>query len=56
MEYAKHGDLYQFIQKAVSKNKIIEENTVWIYFIQLTLAIHEFHKRKVIHRVSKELT
>lgn len=50
MEYAKHGDLHQFIRKAFSKKKMIEENTLWSYFIQLTLAINELHKKNIMHR------
>lgn len=50
MEYAKHGDLHQFIRKAFAKKKMIEENTVWSYFIQLTLALHELHGKRILHR------
>ena len=49
-EYANRGDLYNKIQKLKSSYSCFDENTVWSYFIQISLGIRYLHDNNIIHR------
>lgn len=48
LEYMDGGDLGQYIENR--NNKLIDEETVWDFFIQTCLGIQYLHTRKVLHR------
>lgn len=50
-EYVDGGTLYDYINKEKKKGiKFIKEDIVWHFFIELTLALHHIHSKKVVHR------
>ena len=48
LEYMNGGDLGQLIEKR--DGKLLDENTIWNYFIQTCLGIQYLHTRKILHR------
>ena len=44
---ANKGDLGKLLLK---RDRSLEENTIWIYFIQIALAVRYLHRNKIIHR------
>ena len=50
-EYVDGGTLSDYISKEKKKGiKFIKEDIVWHFFIELTLALHHIHSKKVVHR------
>ena len=43
MEYCGGGDLASVIKQAQKHNRLIPEETVWHYFMQILLALHYCH-------------
>ncbi|KAA6403113.1 MAG: putative serine/threonine-protein kinase Nek1 [Streblomastix strix] len=48
MDYADGGDIYQKIQNC--KGKLMDEEEILNYFVQICLAIKHVHDRKILHR------
>jgi NIMA (never in mitosis gene a)-related kinase len=42
------GDLGQYVEK--QKGRLIDEKTVWEFFIQICLGIQYLHTRRILHR------
>ena len=49
-DYAKHSDLSNYILKYKNKNKLINEKTIWLIFIQCCYGIEYLHEYNIIHR------
>ncbi|KAL4233987.1 Serine/threonine-protein kinase Nek11 [Mactra antiquata] len=49
-EYCEGGDLDMSIQEYKKSNKKFDESTVLDWFVQLLLAVHYMHSRRVLHR------
>ncbi|KAJ3576814.1 hypothetical protein NP233_g162 [Leucocoprinus birnbaumii] len=43
MEYCGGGDLSNVIKQAAKSNRLIPEDTIWNYFMQILLALHHCH-------------
>lgn len=50
MEYAKKGDLHQYIKYYKSNNKKFSDSELFNYFIQIAQGIKYLHKHNIIHR------
>ncbi|CEM17350.1 unnamed protein product [Vitrella brassicaformis CCMP3155] len=51
MEYCEHGDLYTLLKRREAKNKgTYSETKVVEWFIQVVLALHFLHERRILHR------
>ncbi|CAI2368333.1 unnamed protein product [Moneuplotes crassus] len=50
MDLAKGGDLFSFINRQKEVNKLIPENIIMDWFIQMALGIKHIHDKKVLHR------
>ena len=53
MEYCEGGDLGTLIKRYRKESKLLEEDTIWHYFTQISLALHECHTFKhgvILHR------
>mmetsp|Transcript_21663 Transcript_21663/g.50984 ORF Transcript_21663/g.50984 Transcript_21663/m.50984 type:complete len:875 (-) Transcript_21663:117-2741(-) len=50
MEYAERGDLQHYINKYRKRRKLIEEAYVWQYVVELSSALKELHRLRIIHR------
>jgi len=53
MEYCEGGDMLQTIKKLKKEKGRLDEETVWKFFMQIVLALHEIHRRKegkILHR------
>eukprot|EP00656_Telonema_subtile_P024156 TRINITY_DN2607_c0_g1_i1.p1 TRINITY_DN2607_c0_g1~~TRINITY_DN2607_c0_g1_i1.p1 ORF type:complete len:662 (-),score=252.36 TRINITY_DN2607_c0_g1_i1:460-2445(-) len=48
MEYCERGDLYQELKRA--KGRMLPEKVVLDWFVQMSLALHYLHSKKVLHR------
>ncbi|KAL4470324.1 hypothetical protein ABPG74_011935 [Tetrahymena malaccensis] len=53
MEFCENGDLLQYIKK--QKNQFINENKIWLFFLQMLLGLHSIHQQKVLHRDFKTM-
>ncbi|OMJ76603.1 hypothetical protein SteCoe_24013 [Stentor coeruleus] len=53
MEYCDKGDLSQAIRSQMGR--LITENKIWKYFIQMCLGLEYIHGRKILHRDIKSL-
>ena len=50
-EYVDGGTLCDYISKEKKKGiKFIKEDIIWHFFIELTLALHHIHSKKIVHR------
>ena len=49
-DYANKGDLYQIINRRRTKKMYFEEDTIWNYFIQISLGVKYLHDNNIIHR------
>jgi len=49
-EYCEGGNLLQLLKQSKRDKSYLPEDTVWKYFMQIVLALHECHRNKVIHR------
>lgn len=52
MEYCENGDLYNFLK---SRSKLLEEDVIWRFFIEICLGIEYLHRKKILHRDLKSL-
>lgn len=50
MEYCEHGDIYSYIQEAKKVQRYPDENRLLSWFIQIALALHALHRKKILHR------
>ena len=55
MEYCENGDLSDYITNQKKKGKPLNENTIWTFFIKITLGLADIHKMKILHRDLKSL-
>jgi serine/threonine protein kinase len=44
------GDLSSVIKKHIADKKPIEEDQIWIWFLQVCHAINYIHSKKILHR------
>eukprot|EP00792_Barthelona_sp_PAP020_P005352 TRINITY_DN2610_c0_g1_i2.p1 TRINITY_DN2610_c0_g1~~TRINITY_DN2610_c0_g1_i2.p1 ORF type:complete len:401 (-),score=102.98 TRINITY_DN2610_c0_g1_i2:99-1301(-) len=49
-EYARCGDLYQRMKKLKQRKQLFPEDTVWSFFIQITLGLRAMHNSNMLHR------
>ena len=49
-EFAPNGDLGKLLEKKSRTRTLLNENTIWTYFIQICLAVKELHSRNILHR------
>lgn len=49
-EYCEGGNLSQLLKQSKRDKSYLPEDTIWKYFMQIVLALHECHRNKVIHR------
>ena len=50
MEYCENGDLSSYLSKMKKKVKSLSENTIWKFFIQMSLGLAYIHSKKILHR------
>ena len=50
MEYVGGGDLAEKINECKKRKLLINEDTIWSYFIQCLFGLRSLHKMKIIHR------
>jgi len=50
MEYADDGDLYQKIVQNEKNQTLINEEEIWVIFIQMVKALKQLHQIKILHR------
>ena len=50
MDYADGGDMYKKIEYQKKTKKLIPENQLLDWFVQMALAIKHIHDRKILHR------
>lgn len=50
MEYCEHGDVYVHLQNAKKAGKLPGEPVIIDWFIQVVLALHALHQKKILHR------
>lgn len=50
MEYCEHGDVFTYLQEAKKAGKVPDESRLLEWFIQLSLALHALHFKKILHR------
>ncbi len=48
MEYCEGGDLFMKINR--QRGRLLPENVILIYFVQLCRAVEYIHERKILHR------
>ena len=53
MEFCENGDLQTFLTKR--QNKLLSEQTIWKYFLQICLGVNYLHGIGIIHRDLKAL-
>eukprot|EP00468_Gymnochlora_sp_CCMP2014_P007396 CAMPEP_0167759192 /NCGR_PEP_ID=MMETSP0110_2-20121227/10884_1 /TAXON_ID=629695 /ORGANISM="Gymnochlora sp., Strain CCMP2014" /LENGTH=608 /DNA_ID=CAMNT_0007645545 /DNA_START=831 /DNA_END=2654 /DNA_ORIENTATION=- len=50
MEYCEGGDLAAKIQQTKKEGKLIEEDQIMKWFVQMALGLHEIHTNRILHR------
>ena len=50
VEWAGAGDLKRQIRKAVERQQVFHERTIWKYFSQICNAMQHMHKKRIMHR------
>ncbi|UPR04179.1 protein kinase [Chloropicon primus] len=50
MEFAERGELYTLIQKRKSQHKLLSEDEIMHFFVQIALAVSHIHKQNILHR------
>lgn len=50
MEYCEQGDMHTYLQDAKKSGKMPGEPKVLEWFVQIVLALHALHTRKILHR------
>lgn len=55
MEYCDGGDLSHLMNQYVKNSKIMSEDKIWKFFIQISLGLAYIHSKKILHRDLKTL-
>lgn len=55
MEYCDAGDLSNYLNNMGKTGKLLAEDRVWKFFIQISLGLADIHRRKILHRDLKSL-
>ena len=55
MEYCDGGDLCNFLNIHTKQGKMMSEDRIWKFFIQMSLGLAFIHSKKVLHRDLKTL-
>lgn len=50
MEYCEHGDIHSYLEAAKKAQRVPDEQHLLEWFIQITLALHALHTKKILHR------
>ena len=50
MEYAPFGDLSRALRKRQAQRKLLPEDLIWSYFIQIARGLQALHAQKILHR------
>ena len=50
MEYAAKGDLEKYLERRRVENKLLSEEQVIEWLIQLLLGLKYIHEKKIVHR------
>ena len=50
MEYAPFGDLSRALRKRQLQKKLLPEDLIWSYFIQIARGLQALHAQKILHR------
>ena len=50
MEYAPFGDLSRALRKRLAQKKLLPEDLIWSYFIQIARGLQALHRQKILHR------
>jgi len=50
MEYAPFGDLSRALRKRQAQRKLLPEDLIWSYFIQIARGLQALHSQKILHR------
>jgi serine/threonine protein kinase len=50
MEYCEHGDVHTFLQEAKKARQLPDENSFLAWFVQISLALHALHSKRILHR------
>lgn len=50
MEYAEKGDLEKYLERRRVENKLLSEEQVIEWLIQLLLGLKYIHEKKIVHR------
>ncbi|KAH0572066.1 Kinase, NEK [Spironucleus salmonicida] len=50
MEFANGGDLHDTIRGQKTRGQLFDEQVIWDWFIQITLALKHIHDRRILHR------
>ena len=55
MDYYEKGDLNSLLENLIKKNKYLNEEQIWHFFIQLSLGLEYIHQKNIIHRDLKPM-
>jgi serine/threonine protein kinase len=50
MEFCEEGDLQMFLKKCAQRRILPPENVIWNFFIQIAVALHYLHGKRILHR------
>lgn len=50
MEYCEEGDLQMFLKKCAQRRVFPPEDIIWRFFLQIAVALHYLHGRRILHR------